>query len=365
MSPLSLILKKLKFGALSYWVQTSDFLSEHERKVDLPDKNTSLKVCLVKTTACRELYNLSSPCPIDQLVFSCGMRTGPIGLIQSLNADVHIVNTVLDYESQVFLRRENNNPISYKFRLENQAILAPFAVDVESIDWGKYDLVVAFENSVPSRIAKEYPDVTFVSMIEDHRAFDYHKYRYNLPEGYKLFFNLRTGPSPHELFKKTWEIDFTYGFREANALIKLLPQVQKNDTILVENHENPEICAALEKLTGMRAFQYSGNSVIEFYKILRSARFFVSLQPSRPLGGLAAIDAISAGTIVIANRYRVWNPHPICKELHVNDVYGAAKIINQLNSNSESYDDMLSKQSRLLQYYCYNRPLSQILNFLK
>ena len=111
----------------------------------------------------------------------------------------------------------------------------------------------------------------------------------------------------------------------------------------------------------MQVVQYS-DSVMGFYELIRSAQYFVSVNPKRPLGGLASIDAISADTLVIANRHKIWNAHPICKELHSFDVYGAAKIINHLNANAQVYEEMLLKQSNLLQYYCYDRPLIQILN---
>ena len=235
---------------------------------------------------------------------------------------------------------------------------------MKDVDWGEYDLVVAFENAIPSRIALRHPKVIFVSMIEDHRLEDYQRYRRKLPEGYKLFFNLRTGPSPHNLVKFPWEIDFSYGFREAHSLCKLLPDVKKNYIIHIEGHEDPETNAILEQLTGMQVVQYS-DSVMEFYELLRSAKYFVSVNPKRPLGGLAAIDAISSDTLVIANRHKIWNAHPICKELHVFDVYSAAKIINHLNANPKLYEEMLLKQSNLLQYYCYNRPLIQIFNHVE
>ena len=356
MSRLSSLPTSLKFGMISSWARASDYLSTFEKKKVVQYKKTPLKVCLVKTTACRELYNRISPCPTDQLIFSSTYRTGPIGLIQSLYGDMLIVNTVPDYESQVFIRREGGNPESYRLRVEKESLLSSFALDVETIEWGKYDLVVAFENSVPSRVAKEYPNVTFVSMLEDHRCIDYRRFRHNLPAGYKMFFNLRSGPSPH---------DFSYGFREASALEKLLPDIEKKEIILVENHEDPKTCDILENLTGMRAIKYSSDSAKGFYELIRSAKFFVSLKPSRPLGGLASIDAISSGTIVVANRYKAWNPHPICPDLQATDCISAAKIINRLNASSILYNDMLLKQNTLLQYYCYDRPLGQILKLLQ
>jgi hypothetical protein len=239
-------------------------------------------------------------------------------------------------------------------------MLSSLAVNVEDVNWTEYDLVIAFENAIPSRIALRYPEVVFASMIEDHRLEDYQKYRRKLPEGYKLFFNLRTGPSPHDFVKFPWEIDFTYGFREAKSLTKLLPGVKKRNVIHVEGHEDPQTNTMLEKLTGMQVVQYS-DSVMGFYELIRSAKYFVSVNPKRPLGGLAAIDAISADTLVIANRRKIWNAHPISPKLHVSNVYDAAKIINNLNTNIQLYEKRLLEQSTLLQYYCYDRPLSQIL----
>jgi hypothetical protein len=360
-SPLS-----FKFAALFCWSQISDYLSNFEKTKKKVYPNRPLKVCLVKTTACSELYNLVNASSMEQLIFSVQRRTGPIGLMQSMNANFLIVHTVSDYESQVFIRRkivhESNNQELQRLRVEQQTVLSSLAINVEEVNWSDYDLVVAFENAIPSRIALRHSKVIFVSMIEDHRLEDYQRYRRKLPEGYKLFFNLRTGPSPHDFVKFPWEIDFSYGFREAHSLSKILPDIKKNDVIHVEGHEDPETNAILEKLTGMQVVQYS-DSVMGFYELIRSAKYFVSVNPKRPLGGLAAIDAISADTLVIANRHKIWNAHPICKELHVFDVYSAAKIINHLNTNTQLYGEMLLKQSTLLQYYCYDRPLTQILNY--
>jgi hypothetical protein len=356
-SPLS-----FKFGVLFCWSKISDYLSSFEKIKKSVYPKTPLKVCLVKTTASWELYNLVDKCSIHQLIFSMRRRTGPIGLIQSMNADFRIVNTVSDYESEVFIRRRLLvDKKNLKLQVEKQTVLSEFAVNVEEVNWGDYDLVIAFENAIPSRIALRYPQVIFASMIEDHRLEDYQRYRRKLPEGYRLFLNLRTGPSPHDFVKLPWEIDFTYGFREAKSLCKLLPEVKKKNIIQIETHEDPKTNATLEKLTGMEVVQYSG-SVMGFYESIRSAKYFVSVNPSRPLGGLAAIDAISAETLVIANRHKIWNAHPICHELHISNVYEAAKIINNFNENPQLYEEMLLKQSTLLQYYCYDRPLIQILN---
>jgi hypothetical protein len=354
-----------KFAALFSWSQISDYLSSCEKTNKLSYSRRLLRVCLVKTTACTELYNLVNASSIKQLIFSTVMRAGPVGLIQSLNADFRIVHTVSDHESQAFMTRrirlKKYHPETLELSIKQQTILSTLAVNVEDVDWGEYDLVVAVENAIPSRVAIRYPQVIFASMIEDHRLDDYQRYRRKLPEGYRLFLNLRTGPSPHDFVKRPWEIDFTYGFREAHSLSKLLPCVKKKNIIHLEGHEDPVTNAILEKLTGMQVVQYS-ESVMGFYELIRSAKYFVSVNPRRPLGGLAAIDAISADTLVIANRHKIWNAHPICNELHVSNIYGAAKIINDLNAKDKLYEEMLLMQSTLLQYYCYDRPLAQILN---
>ena len=73
-----------KFAALSFWSQTSDYLSSCEKTKKLLYPSTPFKVCLVKTTACSELYNLVNASSMEQLLFSVQMRTGPIGLIHLL-----------------------------------------------------------------------------------------------------------------------------------------------------------------------------------------------------------------------------------------------------------------------------------------
>jgi len=359
---------QLKFAAVSLWTASSDYLSRGEPYHESVDIDWKPRICLAKTTACRELYNVPTPAEMGSLIFSAFWRTGPVGLMQSLGGDMRIVHTVKDEESEVYLRREKGSAAAVRYRLQNQERLEPNAVHVDSIDWGQYDLVVSFENAVPSRLAQQHRQTLFVSMMEDHRGEDYSRFRKCLPKGYRLFFNLRTGPSPHDFTRRPWEVDFTYGFRDAGALTKLLPGVQKEEIIHLETHERPENASVLENATGMRTVQYRASEskvlsegIRPYYELTRRAKYFVSVQPSRPLGGLASIDAASADTLVLGNRSRTWNAHPILPALHVNTVADAVAIINRLNSQPLEYAALLTEQTKRLRHFCFTRPLRQIL----
>jgi len=354
-----------KFALLSLWTKTSDILTRLERPKHLSDDRRLPRVCFVKSTAAREFYNRVTPCPLDELIFSSTMRTGPIGLFDDLQGDMVIVNTVSDTESRCFERREAINSGLREFRLRNQSQLAPLSCDVDAIDWGRYDLVVAFENSVPSRVALKYPRTCFATLIEDHRIPDYQRFRKRLPAGYAIFLNLRSGPSPHDFMRRPWEVDFSYGFRSSQTLSRLLPGIVKTNSIHAEDHESDENCSALERLTGLKVAKGHGSSVRSFCQQISSARFFVSMQPTRPLGGLAAIDSISAGTVALINRKRTWNSHFSDRTTHVENVTTAAELINYLQSDQSVYDAMLQKQSALLQYYCFRRPMCQIVTHIE
>jgi len=349
----------LKYAGLTIWRIWSDRLST-ERLSNRKGRKSSLRIALVKSSECRELYTKVSPCEAGELLASSTWRSGPFGLFTSLGAEFIIVRPSAAPECSVYQQRDALHPETKRLRAICREMQDRVSVDAMSVDWSKYDVVIAYDDAIPTLLAQRYPGVFWATMHEDHRMASYAKSRKTLPGGYDAFLNLRLGPSPHDMARKKWEIDFSYGFKGSDGFGTVFKNVEKVECVCVEDHHSDNECAVAQRSLGVQVARPHATGLMDYLGKVKTSKVFWIPEPDRPLGGLAALDATALGCVVVANRNRIWNAHTILPELHCTGWGDGIRIVDRLLRDDQYYRSCLQKQADLMNWYNFERPLEQL-----
>ena len=352
----------LKHICIASWAQLAGFQEVFECPREVTEL-CDLKVAFVKQSVYTDLYadpDAGSPLAI---IASSNLRSGPVGLMETLRADYYIVDMEPDTECRIWEEKQKDfeaRPF-WKHIVEAQKQVAVRAAD---IDWSQYDLVLAMENAIPARITQQYPTVLWATMVEHHRMLTYRSYLRCPPKGYDCFFNQRFGPTLCSLGRRAHVIEWPYGFSNERCIVGFFPGVTKENSIVVESHQQREAFQALRKTSGARVYFSGGRNIIEHLELLAKSKIFFSPLYERPLWGNATVEAAAADCIVVGNRHAFWNPCMIDPRMHCCSVKKGWKIISRLLSDEDYYREMLASQRARLNWYAFSRPLLQLLSYI-
>ncbi len=328
-----------------------------------------LRVALVKQTAYADLYsNPSSTTPRD-LLESSWHRTGPIGLFIHFDARFVIVQSEPDPECRVAeekLAYALNDAARAHYDATRKAAQTAVAVRSESVDWSEFDVVIAIENAVPARVTRRFPRVLWATLLEHHRMAPFESYLNRPPAGYDAFLNLRYGPNPRSIHRRPHVIDWPYNFNVPDGLVGLYPEIKKEDRVFLEDHQTADVRTTFSaRVGGPVADESEPRALSQFLKTMIRSKIFCAVSPSRPLGGLALIDAVASGCVVLADRSLVWNPFLVTAETDLRRVADAAEFAERVLSDGRLYSRIRTEQSRRLAWFCYERPLRQLADLIR
>jgi len=323
---------------------------------------------LVKQTTYCDLYSNPSAATVRELLESSWHRTGPIGLFLRFDARFIIVHPERDAECRI--AEEKSAVGSYDpVRAENDAhrseVQTLVAVRADAVDWSEFDLVIAIENAVPARITLKHPRVVWATLLEHHRMVPYASYLRRPPVGYDAFLNLRYGPNPRSVVRCVHVIDWPYNFNVPDGIAGLYPEVTKENLVLLEDHQTPDVRKAFASIPGGGEGAVATGSLPKFLKCMLRSKVFCAVSPSRPLGGLALIDAVAAGCVVLADRSFVWNPFLLTRETDVRSAGSATELAARLLRDAVLFSRMQSEQARRLAWFCHERPLRQLAQLIR
>lgn len=362
----------LRGCGLASWSAGCGILERRERRFfnssnPVAGKNVfgkNLRVALVKQTTYSDLYSNPAAGTPRELLESSWHRTGPLGLFTSFTSRFMIVHPEPDAECAVALEKTAYAAIDplraaddERRRLAQQAV----AVRAGDVDWSEFDVVIAIENSVPARITRRHPGVLWATLLEHHRMARFRDYLRQPPTGYDAFLNLRFGPNPQSVLRRPHVIDWPYNFNAPGGLANLYPEIERESLVMLEDHQDDVMKGAITT----RGCRWTGGTITavslrQFVESLARSKVFCAARPSRPLGGLALIDAVAAGCVVIADRSKLWNPFLITPESDVRDASEAAKLASRLLVDDALFQKIQAEQNRRLAWFCLERPLRQL-----
>jgi len=362
------------------WFERGRFQGLPESVAQRPPFEPGLRIALVKQSTYCDLYSKPDSTMIADIICSSWHRTGPLGLFTEFNTTFLIVHPELDTECRVWEEKKaywKNNPVREKDDRFRHGVQEKVAVWSHEVDWSRFDLVIAIENAVPGRITRAYPGVVWATLLEHHKMRPYKSYLAHPPSGYDAFLNLRYGPNPQSLVRREHVIDWPYNFTTPGALkrtmhprSKATPASQdardstaKPFTVLLEDNQNPAVELAF-KNSSIPYAKGCCSTLAGYFEVLLKSSALVFSSPTRPLGGLAMLDAASAGLLLIGNPKRLWNPYLVVPELAVTAPVDAVRVAQKLANNDGFRDQMVLRQSARLQWFGFTRPLTQLANLV-
>ncbi|MHB1529473.1 MAG: hypothetical protein ACYCXT_08625 [Acidiferrobacteraceae bacterium] len=342
----------------------------------------SIAIALVKQEVYQDLYVCSEndKDPANILFSSMG-RVGPIGLFTTLNADFYIVKEEGTRECQIYrkvlphmaehLRMLKTTTLN---TLPGQSFKIPgsdksngtYAVSCRDVDWGKYDIVISMNVSLPTQLVRCYPNTLFCYMIgEANLATKRVKF------GYDVCLNQE---ARGKVATRTGVIDFPYTFVGTDCLEKIihkhLGDASSRRGIYVEINSSDErpVVNAPPSFSGLSSLGHPINlhkqlisaNLVEIYH----SKYFVKLG-GRKLRGNSVIESISLGTPVLMDPNDVIHRELLPKEAWVVTPEDAYRTIEYLDKNNDAYDQLLMKERDLLKKYVYQAPLDSLLNCLQ
>lgn len=361
----------IKRSAVALWSSTCRLLQNWERNFFCSGNfaaspfTSGLKVALVKQSCYCDIYTDPSTRDPKALLASSIHRTGPIGLFINFDTTFIIVHPEADPECRVWEQKlayeSDNNERSQRFpKLREQQ--AAVAVRAGDVDWSVYDLVIAFENAVPAAVTRKHPTVLWCTLLEHHKMKPYKAYLKQVPEGYDAFLNLRFGPNPQSIGRRPHVIDFPYGLNDVSGLAALYRNETDLRCVMLEDHQDRELLEPLLQDHGFECLPAGESSgLLDLYhQRLSRAAFLLAPRSSRPLGGLASIDAAAMDCLIIGNRFDSWNPFIMLPELQCSREDKAVRIASELAGDDTRYKELLQKQQARLHWFAWVRPLRQI-----
>jgi hypothetical protein len=332
----------------------------------------SMRVALVKQSTYTDLYSDPQAPTTRALIESSWHRPGPVGLFTEFDSTFFIVHLEPDTECKVW-EEKIGYAVADRTRAaadaHRRAVQSAVAVDAESIDWSAFDIVIAIECAVPARITKRHPLVIWATMLEHHRMRPYHAWLREPPVGYDVFLNLRYGPNPQSILKRRHVIDWPYNFTAPGALRRLYGEGAQGSAnrarlrVLIEDNQSTAMTNAVS-VGGCTPLIGCRQTLKDYLEQLLAADVLAFPAPSRPLGGLAMLDAASAGVLLAGNRRALWNPFLVEAEMHSSDPKTCVAKLRRVAEDEVFRRDALSRQTARLSWFGFRRPLEQLARFV-
>lgn len=341
-----------------------------------------LKIALVKQEVYQDLYVCpSTEKDVANILFSSQGRVGPIALMAELGADFYIVKEEPEKETQIY-RKVIPHIAKHLYLLKTQTLdkipgqefkkpgsthaNGEFAVSCYDIDWGKYDIVISINVSLPARLVLQYPETLFGYMIgEANMATG--KARF----GYDVTLNqLARGI----VAEKCGVVDFPYTFVKSNTLENIMqkhlgrPSAKKGIFMEINSTKERPVTHVPDHFKPLTDAGYDiilhKQKIFDNLLSIYDSKYFVKMG-GRAIRGNSVTEAVSLGSLAIMNRDEVIHGELIIDECNVKTMDEMVYLINRLEKTPEEYNSLLAKQRNVLDTYFFETPLQSLTNCLQ
>ena len=340
------------------------------------------RIALVKQVVYQDLYVCSTEekDPAKVLFSSMG-RVGPMALLSDLDADFYIVDTCDKPETNLYkkviphlskylpmLKTETLDKIpGQEFKKPGSPVpQGTYSVDPYSIDWGKYDIVISLNISLPTEIVLKYPQTLFAYMIGEANLatgrtyFDYDVTLNQMTRGI-----VATAPGP---------VDFPYTFVDADTLQRILEGYLKRPSrkkgVFMEINSTTER-PVKHVPPHFQPLEEAGFPVLLHQQLIKDnlttiydSKYFVKMG-GRVIRGNSVAEAISLGSLAIMDRSQVIHKELIIDECNVKNMEEVLNLLNRCEQDPQLYDRLLKKEREVLHTLFFERPMQSLENCLQ
>lgn len=332
----------------------------------------SLRIALVKQEVMAAMPNLPGKHAMVDFLKSAGGHTGCLSLLHELGAELVLVREDFAPECQTWREKVSfdADPARLENIYRNQAremrywtprgprSLHEMAVPAHTVDWGKFDLVVALDIPIPEKIVRAHPRTVWAYMITETAMPSYSASRRTPLFGYDLFLNQKCRLHSVRPSNRWHEIDFPWAFQTSGCYGQVAPNSKPG--ILLDPHTSgaPEILA-LEKSCGLAVRAPRGLVAIDWIHHLRASRYLIRLTEKRNWGNLS-VEAACAGSLVLADPVSLENPAPLLRELVVRSPVEAAAMVRKLEEDPLLRNSLVDQQQARVYELAFARPLREL-----
>lgn len=333
----------------------------------------SLRVAFVRQDIFSDLYCANPKLPGPELVRNSTRRTGPAGLLVDLAADYWIVREAADPECAVWTEKIERDPVSPDhYRAQRTArpaahirhSFAEFSVGVDEIPWEDYDLVVAMDVAVPYRILAKTRRPLWAYLPSDPGTPTAKRSLRKPPGNYDLALthSFRRIPVRPGLGPRT--VEFPYAFLRRKTWEEVFPQgsgAEKTGTMVEHQTEailSPDERRRLESLGPLRK---PWGSLPEVANSLNRSRFYFRCGGG-PIVGNGLVEAVAAGCVAVGRKEEFVNRSLLCRSGLITSLGQGIKKMEQMNADAKTTGRLRERQGRLVDFYCFHRPLAEILH---
>jgi len=341
-----------------------------------------MKIALVKQDIYQDLYVCDTGTAPAAMLESTIMRIGPLGLFTLFDADFLIVKKRPERECDAYrrnyrppsgvLRQLRTKPIGEirgevfdYLRPRSKHSHADFCIEVDSVDWGKYDIVISINVSVPTRVARQYPGTLWCYMMgEATGQLPFVQYGYDVRLTQDISGNVAEGLGA---------ADFPYTFigpacLESIAATFAPPPAEKRGVYAEINCTTERPVRAVPQLEFVRGFGHEllvhSQDIVENLLRVAGSKYFVKLG-GRKIRGNSVIEAISAGTLVLMDPKDVMGGLLLPVETWVRGRRDIEEKISEIDRDSVLYRELLGEQRKRVSQFVVEAPMESLRNCLE
>ena len=322
------------------------------------------RVCIVKQHTTYDLFTRTGP-DLPTIVASSNWRSGPIGLWEAFDTSARIVFEDPAPECQLGKQHWSQYVRGWDLWPPGSA-----ADDADLVDWAQYDVAISIDVAVPTRIVRRFPSVMWCYyFIEGGPTGIDERFRGSPFFSYNVFLNHRlaksllasdSAGSRQMRESRRAVLDFPYYMQSARSVRELYPQltdVPRAGVCL--SHHSREVLrdgerAALARIGPVRT---DWRTIADIHRAELESAYFVVHPASKPSVGVALIEAISAGCLVLAPTDRVLGfPELLTPGLEFRTMDELLELLESLENDPRARGGYRRQQERLVEEWCYRNP---------
>lgn len=331
------------------------------------------RVCVVKQHTTYDLFTRTGP-DLPAIVASSNWRSGPIGLWEAFDTSARIV--LEDPAPECQLGKQHWSQYVQGWDVWPTGGTAD-AADV--VDWGQYDVVISIDVAVPTRIIRQFPSVMWCYYFIEggptgidgpFRGSPY--FAYNVFLNHRLAKSLLSTESPSSRQMKRNRravLDFPYYMQSAHSVCSLYPELASASRAgLCLSHHSRAVLRDGERaaLASIGPVRTEWNTIADIHRAEVQSDYFVVHPASRPSAGVALIEAISAGCLVLAPADRVSGfPELLAPELEFQSVDELLELIGFLENDQQARETYRIQQEHRVEEWCYRNPARNLETLLR
>ena len=296
------------------------------------------------------------------MILTAQAHLGPMSFLADLNADYFVVRQSPEPETYLWKEKFAGDPdpeVAFrKVEVWQEKQEAMGIVDSDQIRWDDYDLVIALDIPIPTRIVAKSKKTMWAYYSVEAGGSLHKRSLVNPVQGYHLYLNhcfrrYRARPS-----NKNHVLEFPFTFQSAASWKHLAKETIGGDANrrgAVVDRASWQFHAG-EKPAFMTPL--SGDAAA-YIRLMSSSQFSIRTDPKTRWGNWA-LEAIQAGSLFLGRADSLAMPGILLPDLVIEDLASAHKKIEGLLKDPLHMQSLVQTQAALAEHLAFRRPLMDL-----